>query len=85
MQISIEQIDPGLWQRLQLEAKHQGKDVSHLMLIALRNFLGWQDPNKGSVNPHNLDRLAGTWSDEDAASFEKATEFFNQIDPELWQ
>lgn len=34
---------------------------------------------------HDLDYLAGTWTEEDAEAFTKATEDFNKIDKELWQ
>ena len=34
---------------------------------------------------HDLDHLAGTWSEEDAAEFDKATEIFQQVDEELWK
>ena len=34
---------------------------------------------------HDLDFLAGTWSEEDAAEFDKATERLRQVEQELWQ
>jgi hypothetical protein len=34
---------------------------------------------------HDLDALAGTWSEEDAAEFDQATVSFRQIDEELWR
>ena len=34
---------------------------------------------------HDLDFLAGTWSEEDAAEFDNATEGFRRVDEELWQ
>ena len=46
------------------------------------------DPvNKEAQLPiyHDLDSLAGTWSEEDATEFDKATESFRQVDLELWQ
>jgi hypothetical protein len=33
---------------------------------------------------HDLDDLAGTWTEEDEAEFIKNTNHFNQIDPQLW-
>ncbi len=33
----------------------------------------------------DLDHLAGTWSEDEAADFLKATTDFNTIDNELWQ
>lgn len=34
---------------------------------------------------HDLDRLFGTWSAEDLAEFEAATEWTRQIQPEDWE
>ena len=33
---------------------------------------------------HDLDGLAGTWTEEEAAEFETATEGFRQVEPDLW-
>jgi len=33
---------------------------------------------------HDLDALAGTWSDAEAAEFQRATDDFSRIDPTLW-
>ncbi len=34
---------------------------------------------------HDLDYLAGTWTEEDDREFLQATEDFNKIDEELWK
>jgi len=34
---------------------------------------------------HDLDSLAGTWSEEDAAEFASATSDFEQVDQQLWR
>lgn len=34
---------------------------------------------------HDLDHLAGTWSDEEAAEFDAALAEQRKIDPELWE
>ncbi|HEY0554370.1 MAG TPA: hypothetical protein VGG20_08880 [Thermoanaerobaculia bacterium] len=34
---------------------------------------------------HDLDFFAGTWSEDDAAEFEKATEYLRQVDEDLWR
>jgi len=33
---------------------------------------------------HDLDHLAGTWTDEEAASFDAALAEQRRVDPELW-
>jgi hypothetical protein len=34
---------------------------------------------------HDLDFLAGTWSEADAAEFDKATASLRKVDEELWR
>jgi len=51
---------------------------SHFQMKALK-----EAARKGKTN-HNLDHLAGTWSEEDAREFEEATADFGQIDEEMW-
>lgn len=34
---------------------------------------------------HDLDELAGTWNDQDAAEFNKAVADFDHVDPTIWR
>jgi hypothetical protein len=34
---------------------------------------------------HDLDALAGTWSDDDARSFDAAVADFGRVDQDLWK
>ena len=84
MRLNIPQIDPTLWQRLTIEARHRGLAISDLVAQALRQFLGLAQ-RKPAIEPEtSLDQLAGTWTEEEAQEFEQNTQQFNQIDPDLW-
>jgi hypothetical protein len=41
--------------------------------------------NESSIVFHDLDYLAGTWTDKDAEEFEQATSDFNKIEERLWR
>lgn len=41
--------------------------------------------SKAEAEYHDLDALAGTWSEADAAAFQAATTPFEQIDDTLWR
>jgi hypothetical protein len=41
--------------------------------------------DKSDVIFHDLDYLAGTWTDQDAEEFEQATSDFNKIEERLWR
>ncbi|MDB4286164.1 hypothetical protein N9933_02570 [bacterium] len=70
------QIDPFLLHRLTIEAKHRGLPVSELLTKAIQQYLGI-NPEMGITS--NLDRLAGTWSKEEAKEFERNTEWFGKV------
>lgn len=38
-----------------------------------------------SIKERKITDLAGGWTDEDVAEFERNTAYFNQIDEELWK
>ena len=41
--------------------------------------------NEPGIVFHDLDYLAGTWTDKDAEEFEQAASDFNRIEERLWQ
>lgn len=85
MRIEVPQIDPTLWLRFTLEAKHRGTDVSALLSDALRLYLGMSQPVPPRAPASYLRRLAGTWSKEDAEEFERNIEWTQQIDADMWE
>ncbi len=87
MRIEVPQIDPTLWLRLNIEAKHRGTNPSMLLSQALQQFLGIPDRELSRKEEEDriFTRLAGTWTQEDADEFERNTEDFRQIDPEIWE
>lgn len=85
MKREVPQIDPALWLRLNIEAKHRGLAVSELLLEALHQFLGLPSTQSLAEKPSDFDRLAGTWTQEEAAEFERNTAAFDNIDPAMWE
>lgn len=66
---------------LKREAKRLHTSFNVLVLKMIERGLGFT-----SERPvhHDLDHLAGSWSSSEAKDFEKSTQFFEQIDKELW-
>ncbi|MEO0583828.1 MAG: hypothetical protein AAFV78_14680 [Bacteroidota bacterium] len=87
MRIEVPQIDPTLWLRLNIEAKHRGIHPSILLSQALQQFLGIsnQEISQKEEEDRIFARLAGTWTQEDVDEFEQNTEDFRQIDPDIWE
>jgi len=66
---------------LKREAKRLHTSVNVLILKMIERGLGFT-AEKPIYN--DLDHLAGSWSSADEKTFENNTEYFEQIDKELW-
>ena len=73
--LSVEQLDA-----LKLEARRQGISMNRL---ALRRLTDQRDPPK-TREVTTFEKLAGTWSQQEAESFMAAIAPLEQVDPELW-
>ena len=85
MQIEVPQIDPTLWRRLNIEAKHRGKSTTELLQEALYQYLDIRPIRTEPNDSSNLRRLAGTWSKEEAEEFERNIEWTTRIDEDMWK
>jgi hypothetical protein len=82
--MSIRGLDDRLLTQLKAQASQQGSSLNSLVLRLL------QGSDKAAPNPalqkfDDLDALAGTWSPDDAAQFERNTAAFAELDAALWQ
>jgi hypothetical protein len=68
---------------LKKEASRAHTSVNSLILGMIEHQLGFSKTRPRPIFK-DLDHLAGTWSSSDAESFQKATQYFEQIDTELW-
>lgn len=80
--LTIRQIPPELGRALEREVRRRGQSLNQTVKELLERALGLA-PDARYDN--GLGRLAGTWSDAEAAEFERATELFERIDEEAWR
>lgn len=66
---------------LKKEAKRLHTSINVLILKMIERGLGFSCEKR---TYHDLDHLAGTWSEEDAKNFRENTKYFEQIDEDLW-
>jgi hypothetical protein len=78
--LTIEGLDADTFERLESEANRRGVAVS-----ALARTLLQQSVDASAAIHHDLDALAGTWSQEEAAAFDATTAGMRRIDAELWR
>jgi len=80
---NLRNIAPEMMFLLKRKAEDRNISVNLLILQLLESELGIAKKVKKTVF-HDLDDLAGTWTEEDKSSFEFNTKPFEQIDKELW-
>lgn len=79
--LTVRNVDPGLARELERERKRRNLSLNQTVLLLLHQALGIEP---GAVRSNGLRKLAGTWSQKDAAEFDRAVAPFEQIDEELW-
>ncbi len=81
--LTIRGIDPELSDKIKEKSKKSGMSINKIMLKILKSSFGLE---KGKTFPvyHDLDDLAGTWTDKDAEEFNKNTQELREIDKGLW-
>jgi plasmid stability protein len=82
--MTLRGVDEKTAEALKERAQQEGTSVNAVTLRLLRESLGLEK-KKRSVVYTDLDHLAGTWSREEAAEFERNTAVFEQVDEEVWK
>jgi len=81
--ITIDDLDPAVLRRLHDEAARRGVDVNALVKELLKRGVV-QTPEPQDGPHHDLDALAGTWSDRDAEAFLAAIADLERVDEGIW-
>lgn len=77
-------IPPQVMIILKKEAENHQLSVNLLILKFIEQGIGYT-PKGRKKTFHDLDELAGTWSEEEAKLFDKNTTDFEKIDEDLWK
>ncbi len=77
--IQVQKTDESIIQQVEQQAKQQNIGLNEFLLHLIRTGLQRLQPIY-----HDLDNLAGTWSNEDERIFEQVVSDFGQIDESLW-
>jgi hypothetical protein len=83
--ITIPDVDDTTATWLVEEAGRRGMSVEMVAGLLLRRGLEWERRRAALPAYHDLDALAGTWSEDEAVAFLQAVADFEQVDPSLWQ
>ena len=82
--ITLRDIPADIKRLIQKKAEETGLSFNRTVLRLLRECLEFES-GKRERRIHDLDHLAGAWSDREAAEFEKGLAAQRRIDDELWQ
>ena len=82
--MTLRGIDEKTVEVLKERAKREGSSVNAVTLRLLRESLGLEKKKRNVVYT-DLDHLAGTWSQEEVAEFERNTAAFEKVDEEIWK
>lgn len=80
---NLRNITPDVMKLLKSEATKQKISVNSLILQIIEHDLGSAKTTKKAVF-HDLDHLAGTWSEKDKKVFDENIKSFENLDKELW-
>ena len=85
-QLTVRGFDDELAERIQRLAKRDGTSLNQAAVKLLRKGAGLADPAQGpDTVGSSLDRLIGSWSDDEAAELDAALEEFEVVDEAAWQ
>ncbi len=82
--ITLRNLPPDLSRRIERKAKEQGSSMNKTVIRILEAALG-TSKNRNATLSHDLDHLAGSWSEAEAAEFDEDLAAQRKIDPELWR
>ena len=81
--MSIRGLDDQVLAQLKYQASQEGSSLNSLVLRLLQGS-GKPVQSNALKKFDDLDALAGTWRDDDAAAFAADTAAFSEIDPAQW-
>jgi plasmid stability protein len=81
-QLTIRNVTADLARALEEEGHRRRESINQTVLDLLKQALGLVPESRYK---NGLANLAGTWSREDAAEFERNTAVFEKIDEEMWK
>ena len=82
--IMIDDVNDAIASWLVEEARRQGISMERVAGQLLQRGLEWERRRAALPTFHDLDALAGTWSEDEAAAFLQGIAYFEKVDHSLW-
>lgn len=81
--LTLRHLNPDLTRAIERKARETGSSLTQAAIALLEQAAGLS--RKGRKKHHDLDAVAGTWTDAEADAFDAALREQRRIDPELWK
>ncbi len=82
--LTIRGIDDELSQKIKKAAEQEHRSMNQWIVEKLKQFVGMAEGEEFKEY-HDLDYLAGTWSEDEAREFDENTVFFEKVDADMWK
>lgn len=85
--ITIRNMPEKLEKRIEAMADEEGASLAQTVIRLLLRATGLREPSQPGGRPErhdDLDDLAGSWNEDEAAEFDDALAQLRRIDPEVW-
>ena len=82
-QITVRSIPEELLREIREHARREGVSMNQAVVRLLKRATGLEVA--GDRKRRDLSRIAGTWTSEQAAEFDRVVEGFEALDEEMWR
>ena len=83
--VTLRSLPPNVAEAIRKEANRKGMSLNKAVISLLENRVGAREKKIRQTRHHDLDDLAGSWSKQEAAEFDKSLADQRTIDPDLWK
>lgn len=83
--VTLRNLPPELARIIRRKANEKRTSINKAVISLLEESVGIQGKKAEKSLYHDLDALAGSWTEEEALAFEKALARQRAIDPDLWK
>lgn len=82
--VTLRNLPPALAREVRRRAEENDISLARAVISLLEERLGLSRPASPRTY-HDLDELAGSWTEDEAAAFDEALQQQRRIDPDLWR
>jgi hypothetical protein len=83
--VTLRNLSPELARLIRKRANEKRTSLNKAVISLLEESVGIRGKKKDKPLHHDLDGLAGSWTKEEASTFERALACQRAIEPDLWK